>query len=391
MPITETPARRTDALSGPVHYSCQSLVPGKGTLPADVATAWAEQAAASKNPDRLYQSPVWLDHKLGTSDPGPDIDLCVVRGSKGIVAVLPTHRCAHDFSIRVGRRVNLRNTLRARTILGNDPPLADDYSLHAAAFRSLLAGDVEALSFRMLPLRSPVHDSLKRLVSEDSRYRLFTVNACLKRHLIDLPASFEEYLSQFDAKKRYNLKRQPKVLGKAHGAEAHLREYTQANDASRFLAVIEPIVARSWQREVSDDVITRDDRWVREFRSLADRGLFRSFVLFVGNQPIAFCVGLQHDGVFYFDTTAYNPDYGKFSPGSVLLYLLLEALIRDRSRLTRTVSFGYGDHAYKQSFGNVHEEVTEVLLVRARLRTTVKWKLFAWFRQCVRLYRRGRV
>ncbi len=67
---------------------------------------------------------------------------------------------------------------------------------------------------------------------------------------------------------------------------------------------------------------------------LAEQGLLRAYALRCGGKPCAMGIGYQKDGVYHYYETAYCEEFAKLSPGRVLLYLMLEDLLKGSDRPT---------------------------------------------------------
>lgn len=361
----------------------------QSALADDIGRLWQASLDAHGGVDRMQQSPQWLEHKLRVGD-RTNIELTTVFDVETILGVVPTVRTQVDLSMRMAGMRLLGGGLPVRSILGNVPAVPADFKLMESMLLGLLDDDVLGVSIRMVPLRSVLYQTMSQLVGQKRGLALFSLREPFERHTLQLPGSFAQYLHQFDAKKRYNLKRQVRQLGMACGGEATLQEFSRPEQVEEFLQAIAELVDRSWQAGVTNDLPRRTELCLREYRSLAESGLFRSYVLYAGGQAAAYCVGLQYEDIYYFDATAYDPRQAAHSPGSVLLLMLVEALTADQDRRVRTVNFGYGDHDYKRSFGNVHELVAEVVLLKSTVGTRWKTGLYKSLQSCVNLLRGAR-
>ncbi|HEX6837851.1 MAG TPA: GNAT family N-acetyltransferase, partial [Polyangia bacterium] len=204
-----------------------------------------------------------------------------------------------------------------------------------------------------------------------------------KLHEIALPGSFDEYLAaQFTSKHRGNLRRTVKALRDASGGTIALERFDRPGDGARFFDAAQPVAAVSWQAkggtEFGPDLRARLD-------DLAARGLLRSYLLRVGGEPCAFVIGYQWRSEFHYIRIAYDPKFAKLSPGTALLYLLIEEMCAEK-RVT-LFSLGAGDFGYKSQFGNVHVEVGDLWLLRKTLHNRVLASAHGRFRDAVVLAR----
>ena len=64
----------------------------------------------------------------------------------------------------------------------------------------------------------------------------------------------------------------------------------------------------------------RDEAWLHHaFVTLASRGWFRSYLLRCSGQPVAYLIGYQNQPRFHYIDVGYDPEYGKYHVGKVLL------------------------------------------------------------------------
>jgi CelD/BcsL family acetyltransferase involved in cellulose biosynthesis len=141
---------------------------------------------------------------------------------------------------------------------------------------------------------------------------------------------------------------------------------------AEFLHKAHQVSKRSWQAKRLGIRITNDPAHRKRLEVLASLGALRSYLLEHEGDPLAFVLGIQWKGCFLFEETGYHSGYKKWSPGTVLLFRLLEDLtVRDTPRL---VDFGFGDAQYKRSFANRETLSGPVLLVPRSLRPmAVMW------------------
>jgi hypothetical protein len=147
------------------------------------------------------------------------------------------------------------------------------------------------------------------------RYLTYTPDRFRTCHVMQLPATFEEYLAQFNAKKRYNLRRQVRILEGSAGNDVVL----QRIDA--------PVHVPALAAAMSLRPNPRNCQSIRALEDLAARGLLRSYILSWGEFTLGCIFGLQYHSVFHMQATTYNKQFARFSPGTVLLYMVVEDLI----------------------------------------------------------------
>lgn len=166
---------------------------------------------------------------------------------------------------------------------------------------------------------------------------------------ISLAGGEDAVLSRLARKSRYNLRRADRLLGGA------MEEFRQPEDVEKFLELAHAISERSWQRRSLGVRIRTDAPTVSHFARLAQLSAFRGYILTSTDLgPTAFVIGVVSGGVFRYEEIGFDERAARLSPGSVLLYRLIQALSRDPTIVT--LDFGFGDAPYKRQFGGTPRE-----------------------------------
>ncbi len=98
-------------------------------------------------------------------------------------------------------------------------------------------------------------------------------------------------------------------------------------------------------------------------------------VLRAGDHPVAIHVGMRSREVFHYWFPAYDPSFGKYSTGIILLLRMAEALA---GQGVRTIDLGKGDSQYKQRLMTGELELLEGTFTRPSLAATaLRWRGFA--------------
>jgi CelD/BcsL family acetyltransferase involved in cellulose biosynthesis len=91
-----------------------------------------------------------------------------------------------------------------------------------------------------------------------------------------------------------------------------------------------------------------------EQRALAEMGLelgrLRAYVLYRGDEPIAYWLCSTHGGTIFLRTTGFDPDYASHRVGVFLLMHVIEDAIADPE--LGVLDYGPGDAPYKQQFSS---------------------------------------
>jgi hypothetical protein len=119
--------------------------------------------------------------------------------------------------------------------------------------------------------------------------------------------------------------------------------------------------------------------------ALAVRGLLRCYLLLCHGVCVACIGGIQVGRTYYLDSSMYHPRYARFSPGTVMLQLVVEDLIRYRP--ATLINFGYGNPCYSHSATNVRLRYGSFTLFRRRLKHRGVCSLHSIFESAVALLR----
>jgi len=169
------------------------------------------------------------------------------------------------------------------------------------------------------------------------------------RQLI-LPETHEEYLSAMKRKVRYNIKRTVKQFEDTYNENYKLIEYSSSNNVKDLLDKVDFLYSKSWQSNIKGSFKRNTSQAIENRQEQAQQGWLRCFILECSNKPIAFVLGTQHEGVYDYEETGYDPEFSSHSPGNVLTYKLIEKLFNHNP--PKLVDFGYGENVYKKVFGN---------------------------------------
>jgi CelD/BcsL family acetyltransferase involved in cellulose biosynthesis len=92
----------------------------------------------------------------------------------------------------------------------------------------------------------------------------------------------------------------------------------------------------------------------------------RCYLLEQNGEPIAFVLGIQWNGDFVYEELGYDPVFAAQSPGTVLLFHIVNDLIARNTPVR--LNFGFGDAEYKRLFGNSQMTSASSLILRQSIR-----------------------
>lgn len=194
---------------------------------------------------------------------------------------------------------------------------------------------------------SPLYTSVDQLrsrflIAELSRKRSL-------RWLIRLPADFESYMMSLGSKSRQNIRREMRQLDKQFACD--FQTVTSEAQVEPFLAASESISRKTYQWNVGQRMLD-DEPTRRSLKDRARRAELRCYSLSLNGQPCAFMRGKLVGGVFEFETAGFDPDFGKASPGAVLLMWAVRDLIENSTCTVFDFGQGGDNVGYKARFGS---------------------------------------
>jgi hypothetical protein len=182
------------------------------------------------------------------------------------------------------------------------------------------------------------------------------------RWLINLPNKFDDYIGSLRSKSRQIIRQSLRKF--EAGKDCSLSIISEEHQIGEFLMIGEAISRATYQwsvgQRLNNDASTRN-----EYVRLAQSGKLRCYLLQIEGVPCAFARGTLVDGVYHYETPGYLPEYAKWSPGTVLLMLVIKDLIESAS--CKIFDFGAGGDniGYKAKFGNVSIP-SQTLLISSR-------------------------
>jgi len=320
---------------------------------------WGELISAAPRP-HLEHQPEWLT--LGHA--GGRLPFAVSLRSGGeLLGVAPMLVRPFRFSVPFGRFAPIGFPVLCAEMQGGGPLCSADEQLIGSLVGA--TGDPGAphdlLALEGVPLDSPLW---RALASPEvrQRYWVFRRGRVAPHRFIDLPESFDAYLAKFCPKSRSRLRGKLRKLESACSGTMEVIRVTGRQDIDTFLAQAAAVSKTTWQaRRMSLEV--RAGREEKErFGEMADRGWLRSYLMRGPAGPISYALGYQCDGTYYFTQPGYDPAWAPLSPGTLLIYRMIEDLYAWNT--PRVFDFGLTDSEYKRFYANRSEDAVDVYLLR---------------------------
>lgn len=140
----------------------------------------------------------------------------------------------------------------------------------------------------------------------------------------------------------------------------HVIEIRQPSDWAPYSRTINDVMNTAWQAQLLGHQFDMEAQ-----RGIAERGWLRCFLLMTGSKPAAFVFGLQNPRVFTYEQVGFDRTLGQYSPGTILLYRMIEKLYE--ADTPECIDYGEGDAEWKRQWSNHAVESQPMLIVRGTM------------------------
>lgn len=182
------------------------------------------------------------------------------------------------------------------------------------------------------------------------------------RRLIELPpgAQFEDYLRTLGSKTREDIRRTRKNFGVKAKDTVRMARYTEPEKVNELAAALAQVSRKTYQYHLLGLGLENTPEHVMQLRAAAAGGWLRAYVLWIGDNPVAFGLGYQDGNTYYGHHVGYDPDISKLQPGIYLHTEVMADLLADG--ICR-FDFLAGDNLYKQRMSNKLREERHYYLI----------------------------
>ena len=209
----------------------------------------------------------------------------------------------------------------------------------------VVAGEVDAVEFNHLPEHSPLLSALLRC---GPRWWCEKEFAWSTHWTMDLPEDQGSILKKLGSRHRNQIMRKQRKLESAFPNNLSWRWITKCNDVSDLCKRLEVAAACTYQRGMAVGFSDNEEQRLR-YELFANRGQLRVQELVIESKVEAYWTGTVYGGTWYVDETGFNPDLSPYSPGTVGLMRMADALTREG---VKKIDFSFGDAVYKRRYGN---------------------------------------
>jgi hypothetical protein len=179
--------------------------------------------------------------------------------------------------------------------------------------------------------------------------------------LLRFEGGFEDYMGKFSSKHRKNLRREVKRMREGIAGPMTFTRYERPEEIALFLDLAVEVSRKTYQWTLHQRGLSATDLLRKRLLFAAEHGWMRSYLLFCAGAPVAFLLGYQYKGRYLFHEIGFDPEFAKYSAGTVLQLLAIEDMFdHDRPDF---IDFGdYGN--YKDMLSTESYEQGKLFLFR---------------------------
>jgi CelD/BcsL family acetyltransferase involved in cellulose biosynthesis len=376
---------RTAVASSPMSYRVDFLSPGDLAGAPAVEAAWRRLARGNDHLTAVFQSPEhWAFHIA--RQPAHTYLLGVVYDAAGeVVGVLPAIVKPFPLAMDAAGRHLGALPLNCVQVFGGPFLMPQEEGLYATVIRRLMdtRPDIDAVFLNYVRPDDPVWRFVTDAGGAIRRdWIVHFPEGARELHTIALSGNFDEYLRKFSGKTRSTLKRKLRQMKERSNGALELVRVDSEDQVQDFLNRAEAVSSHSWQfRQHGTQIVTTPVE-AEAFKLLAKQGLLRSYLLKTGNDDCAFCIGWQYNGIFHYVRPAFDDRFADLSPGTILLYLMIEDLCKHAP--VRRFNFFQNPNPYKRQFGTDFGYDGAVLVCRKTIPIRTKVAMHAGLRGAIR-------
>ncbi|PIQ89396.1 MAG: hypothetical protein COV72_03375 [Candidatus Omnitrophica bacterium CG11_big_fil_rev_8_21_14_0_20_42_13] len=190
---------------------------------------------------------------------------------------------------------------------------------------------------------------------------MVSAKLCVRRYLqdgvpyLELLSSREDFYAGVKAKLRSDIERQKRRLQKA--GELKLIECVELNEALAALEDFFSLHIKRWESNKGYSAYKFE--YMRNLmrsvlKSLFPEKIAKMYYLEHNNKKIAVCFAYSMNGRFIYYAPSYDSEYAVYSPGKILVSLLIDKAIESGMR---EFDFGIGNEAYKLEWSPKNREL----------------------------------
>jgi hypothetical protein len=330
----------------------------------DEALASSREFLTGDRPGLLYYD---LDWRVTTPADWNAVSVCFYQDGveRGYAPFVKSH---WPLPLQLGEIRIAAAPLTRYTLNGEPLRLPHDAEWSRGAILSLvraLGGRLsarEALYFEGLPTDGVTYRMLMSDPEIERTFLALQIGASYEHQFLNLPGTYDEYLAQLGGRSRQSVQYSERKLERDMAGQVRCECFETAAQVDRFIADAAAISRKTYQWRLLGLGLRAADELKGQLSHAANAGWLRSYILYCNDTPVSFMLGNQYRGCYYYLDVGYDPEFARWSVGTVLQLKVLKDLYSRGTRPTRfDFSTGFGEH--KARFSNASRSEAHVLLL----------------------------
>ena len=322
----------------------------------------------------MFHDPAWLLEAEGRDS--DDVRVYVCRADGDVLAYAPFVVQPWRMRYRIGEvtifsRTFERLHINGGPIIGPKTPVQRRAELVAELFERLRP----LLTRRQVIYLEGIAEGseVERAIAADSTRRTYKVvepTPPYERRLIRFPSNFDEYLRSLKTQTRQNLRNSQRKLEKHLAGRLRLACCSRLDEIPDFVRRAVAISRKTYQWRLLGLGLRNADELERTLAAMARHGWTRCYLLECDGVATAFMIGYLYAGTYYYVDVGFDPDWEKWSVGTVLHMEVLRELM-DGNGQARSFDFSSGSGVHKKRFSNASRHESNFLLIPRNARNII--------------------
>jgi hypothetical protein len=130
-----------------------------------------------------------------------------------------------------------------------------------------------------------------------------------KIYRLQMATSYNEWVKSLPRKRRQTFSWQTRRFEKSVKGPIRLWGVKNESDVRPFLDVLNILFPKTWQAKAYGNRKRNSLREINYFNDLARASVLRAYMLLDGSRAVAFLIGFQYAGTYYYEEIGYDPEY----------------------------------------------------------------------------------
>jgi hypothetical protein len=212
-----------------------------------------------------------------------------------------------------------------------------------AVMASLKRGEADLAILEFVPVNSHLYQRATNVprISRDS------LQAGQGHDVMIVPESIDEVYRRMSSDRRIETRRRVRKLQTHPAGKPRIVCYRYESDLGRLFRDAEEIAKKTYHRGLGVGFADKPDVRAR-LELAAKKGWLRANLLYIGERPVAFWIGMLYHDSFISEYMGYDPEFRRFSPGMVLIMCVIEGFCSGANGdAVKDLDFGLGHAEYK--------------------------------------------